>query len=60
MTTCKTAILDFRIALDLKVALRIAVAQVRRSVANMVEVMIRDSCGRNSVAVQAPIALPNI
>ncbi len=52
MATGKTAILSLRIEPDLKEALRAAAAeQEHRSIANMVEVMIREYCGRNSVAL---------
>ena len=51
MATGKTAILSLRIEPDLKEALRAAAEQEHRSIANMVEVMIREYCGRNSVAL---------
>ena len=54
MTTAKTATLSFRIGPDLKEALRIAADQEHRSIANMVEVMIRDYCGRNGVTIPEP------
>lgn len=50
MATGKTAILSLRIEPGLKEALRAAAEQEHRSIANMVEVMIREYCGRNSVA----------
>lgn len=58
MATGKTATLSFRIEPGLKDALRAAAEQEHRSIANMVEVMIREYCGRNAIAVQAPAALP--
>ena len=52
MATGKTAILSLRIEPGLKEALRAAAAeQEHRSIANMVEVMIREYCGRNSVVL---------
>jgi hypothetical protein len=48
--------LSFRIEPSLKEALRIAAEQEHRSIANMVEVMIREYCGRVGVGIaeQAP------
>lgn len=51
MATTKTATLTFRIEPGLKEVLRIAAEQEHRSIANMVEVMIREYCGRNKIAV---------
>ena len=51
MTPGKTATLSFRIDPVLKEVLRTAAEQEHRSIANMVEVMIRDYCGRNGIAV---------
>ncbi|HMY79935.1 MAG TPA: hypothetical protein PLT98_14410 [Thauera aminoaromatica] len=51
MATGKTAILSLRIEPGLKEALRAAAEQEHRSIANMVEVMIREYCGRNNVAL---------
>lgn len=51
MATTKTATVTFRIDPGVKEALRIAAAQDHRSIANMVEVMIRDYCGRNGIAI---------
>lgn len=51
MATGKTAILSLRIEPGLKEALRAAAEQEHRSIANMVEVMIREYCGRNGVAI---------
>jgi len=52
MATTKTATLTFRI----DPALRTAAQQEHRSIANMVEVLIRDYCGRNGIAIPAPKA----
>jgi hypothetical protein len=49
--TAKTATLTFRVAPAVKEALRLAAGHEHRSIANMVEVMIRDYCVRNGFAV---------
>ncbi len=51
MATAKTATLTFRIDPDVKEALRTAAKLEHRSIANMVEVLIRDYCRRNSIAI---------
>lgn len=51
MANAKTATLSFRIEPRLKDALRTAAEQEHRSIANMVEVMIREYCGRSGIAV---------
>ena len=51
MAGTKTATLTFRIEPGLKEALRAAAEREHRSIANMVEVMIRDYCGRNGVSI---------
>jgi hypothetical protein len=51
MATGKTATLTFRIEPQLKEALREAADREHRSIANMVEVLIRDYCGRNKIAI---------
>lgn len=53
MATGKTATLSFRIEPGLKDALRAAAEQEHRSIANMVEVMIREYCGRAGVEIAA-------
>ena len=57
MATGKTATLTFRIEPALKEALRAAAESEHRSIANMVEVMIRDFCGRQGITIhdQAPL-----
>lgn len=57
MATAKTATLTFRIEPGLKGALRMAADQEHRSIANMIEVMIRDYCGRNGVTIPEQGAL---
>lgn len=52
MATTKTATLTFRIDPDVKEALRTAAQQEHRSIANMVEVLIRDYCGRNGIEIE--------
>lgn len=51
MATAKTTTLTFRIEPVLKEALRAVADREHRSIANMVEVMIRDYCGRNGIPV---------
>ncbi len=51
MAKAKTATLSFRIKPTLKDALRAAAEREHRSIANMVEVMVRDYCGRNGVVI---------
>ncbi len=51
MATTKTATVTFRIDPALKEALRTAAAREHRSIANMVEVLIRDYCGRNGITI---------
>ncbi|KAB2309543.1 hypothetical protein F8A87_09780 [Betaproteobacteria bacterium SCN2] len=51
MATAKTTTLTFRIEPGLKEALRAAATREHRSIANMVEVLIRDHCGRNGIAI---------
>ena len=53
MATIKTATLTFRIDPGLKEALRIAAGQEHRSIANMVEVLIRDYCEQRGIAIPA-------
>jgi hypothetical protein len=51
MAITKTATLTLRIEPALKTALREAAQLEHRSIANMVEVLIRDHCARNGIAV---------
>jgi len=51
MATTKTATLTFRIDPALKAALREAAQLEHRSIANMVEVLIRDHCARKGIAI---------
>lgn len=54
MATTKTATLTFRVDPELKKALRTAAQQEHRSIANMVEVLIRDYCERHGIAIESP------
>ena len=54
MATTKTATLTFRIEPDLKELVRAAAEQERRSIANMVEVMIRDYCETHGIEIAGP------
>lgn len=51
MGTTKTATLTLRIDPGVKEGLRTAAHQEHRSIANMVEVLIRDYCGRNGITI---------
>lgn len=57
MANSKTATLTFRIDPGLKEALRLAAQVEHRSIANMVEVLIRDFCGQRGILV--PISEPS-
>lgn len=51
MTRTKTATLNLRIDPTLKEALRIAALREHRSVANMVEILIRKHCLEQGIAI---------
>ena len=51
MATVKTATLTFRIVPGLKEALRSAADQEHRSIANMIEVLIRNYCEQHGIAI---------
>jgi len=51
MATTKTATVTFRIDPAVKEALRTAAAREHRSIANMVEVLIRDYCGHHGISI---------
>jgi len=59
MATTKTATVTFRIDPAVKEALRTAAAREHRSIANMVEVLIRDYCEHNGIAIPTPNAAKN-
>lgn len=58
MATGKTSTLTFRIEPALKEALRAAAEREHRSIANMVEVLIRDWCGRKGISIPEQQDLP--
>ena len=58
MATGKTTTLTFRIEPGLKEGLRAAADREHRSIANMIEVLIRDYCGRNGITILEQQALP--
>jgi len=51
MAINKTATLTFRTATELKEALRKAAAREHRSIANMVEVLIRHHCKQHEIEI---------
>lgn len=51
MATNKTATLTFRIDPELKEALREAAVREHRSIANMVEVLIRNHCSQRGIGI---------
>lgn len=51
MANSKTATLTLRIDPSLKEALRIAAQTEHRSIANMIEVLIRNYCEQKSIAI---------
>lgn len=51
MASSKTETLTFRIEPRLKEALRTAAVREHRSIANMVEILIRDYCKQNDINV---------
>jgi hypothetical protein len=61
MPSTKTATLTFRTEPALKKALRTAAQQGHRSLATMVEVLIRYYCARNGVAIPEPgVVFPEV
>jgi len=59
MATTKTATLTFRIVHGLKEGLRAAANQEHRSIANMVEVLIRDYCDTHGITIPPPQSTNN-
>lgn len=51
MAASKSTTLALRIDPDAKEALRTAAEQEHRSITNMVEVLIREHCGRKGIAI---------
>ena len=58
MASAKASALTFLIEPSLKEAVCAAADREHRSIANMIEVMIRDYCGRVGVAIQATPTRP--
>lgn len=52
MATTKTATLTIRVDPNLKEALRSAAQAEHRSIANMIEVMIREHCEKSGIAIE--------
>ncbi|MBK5938825.1 hypothetical protein [Halochromatium roseum] len=59
MATTKAATLTFSIDPSVKEALRTTAQQEHRSIANMVEVLIRDYCGRNGIELEEVRQVPD-
>jgi hypothetical protein len=57
MADTKTATLSLRIDPGIKEGLRIMAEQEHRSLANMIEVMIRDYCRLHNVAIPEQLSL---
>ena len=51
MSAQKTATLNLRVDPDVKEAIRIAAKNEHRSIANMVEILIRDHCERVGISI---------
>ena len=51
MAAIKTATMTVRIDPSVKEGLRVMAMRERRSLANMIEVMIRDYCARNDITI---------
>lgn len=58
MATAKTTTLTFRIEPNLKETVRTAADREHRSIAKLIEVMIRDYCARTGVAIPETKTLP--
>lgn len=52
MATTKTATLTFRVDPSLKEALRSAAQAEHRSIANMIEVLIREHCEKKGITIE--------
>ncbi|EOZ7545352.1 ribbon-helix-helix protein, CopG family [Enterobacter hormaechei] len=52
MATTKTATLTIRLDPGLKDALRVAAQAEHRSIANMIEILIREHCVKNDIAIE--------
>jgi len=60
MATTKTATVTFRIDPAVKEALRTAAAREHRSIANMVEVLIRDYCKKNNISIEEEVTVAGL
>lgn len=58
MTAAKSETITVRVEPGVKNALKAMADEERRSQANMLEIMIRDYCGRKGIAVPDPVAVP--
>jgi hypothetical protein len=58
MAAAKTETITVRIDPAVKAGLKAAAEQQHRSIANMVEVLIRDHCGRTGIPITEPDAVP--
>jgi hypothetical protein len=58
MVAKKTAALSIRIDPDIKEAIRVAAGRERRSVANMVEMLILKHCGEVGISIPEQQELP--
>ncbi len=55
--TTKTATLTIRVVPDLKKALRAAAKKEHRSIANLIEVLVREHCEKNGITIDQPSEL---
>jgi hypothetical protein len=60
MATTKTTTLTFRVEPGLKEAVRTAAELEHQSIANMIEMMIRDYCGRKEIVITELDGLPQV
>jgi hypothetical protein len=59
MPTINTTTQTFLIEPGLKEALRTAAQREHRSIANIVEALIRDYCGKHGIAIHSPLTIDN-
>ncbi|MCP4765223.1 MAG: ribbon-helix-helix protein, CopG family [Gammaproteobacteria bacterium] len=58
MVAKKTAALNIRVDPDLKEAIRLAAKREHRSIANMVEMLIRNHCAESGISIPEQTELP--
>ena len=58
MAAVETETITVRIGPAVKAGLQVAAEQEHRPIANMVEVLIRDYCGRNGIPIKQPTSKP--